>query len=137
MSRPRVDHIGIAVESIEKALEFYRDALGLDSGAIVEAPREKVRVAMLAAGEPRVELLEATSEDSPVARFLSKHGEGMHHIAFRVPDLAQAVERLEAAGARLVNGKIQTGAEGYRYVFVHPKSAGGVLIELIEPVRGG
>ena len=137
MSRPRVDHIGIAVESIEKALHFYRDALGLYSGAIVEVPGEKVRVAMLAAGEPRVELIEATSEDSPVARFLSKHGEGMHHISFRVPDLAQAVERLQAAGARLVSGKIQTGAEGYRYVFIHPKSAGGVLIELIETVGGG
>jgi methylmalonyl-CoA epimerase len=87
---------------------------------------------MLPAGEPRVELLEATSEDSPIARFLAKRGEGLHHIAMKVSDLDAAVERLKAAGSRLVTEQVQQGAEGYRYVFVHPKSAGGVLLELIE-----
>ena len=132
MSKPRIDHIGVAVQSLEQALAFYEKALGLEKKAVVEVPGEKVRVAMLPAGEPRIELLEATSPDSAVARFIEKRGEGLHHIAMRVPDLAKAVEQLKAYGAKLVTGEIQTGAEGYRYVFIHPKSAGGVLLELIE-----
>jgi methylmalonyl-CoA epimerase len=132
MSTPRIDHIGIAVQSLEEALQFYRDAAGLESKQIVTVPQEKVRVAMLPAGEPRIELLEATAEDSPIARYLAKRGEGLHHIALKVPDLEAAVQRLKAAGSQLVTEKIQTGAEGYRYVFVHPKSAHGVLLELIE-----
>lgn len=132
MSTARIDHIGIAVRSLEEALEFYRDAVGLESKGLVTVPQEKVRVAMLPAGEPRIELLEATSSDSPIARFLAKRGEGLHHIAMKVPDLDAAVERLKAAGRRLVTEQVQTGAEGYRYVFVHPQSAHGVLLELIE-----
>ena len=132
MSTVRIDHIGIAVESLEEALKFYRDAVGLESKGFVTVPQEQVRVAMLPAGEPRIELLEATSDDSPIARFLAKRGEGLHHIAIKVPNLDAAVERLEGAGRRLVTGQIQSGAEGYRYVFVHPKSAHGVLLELIE-----
>jgi methylmalonyl-CoA epimerase len=132
MSTPRIDHIGIAVQSLDEALKFYRDAAGLESKEIVTVPQEKVRVAMLPAGEPRIELLEATAEDSPIARYLAKRGEGLHHIALKVPDLEAAVQRLQAAGSQLVTEKIQTGAEGYRYVFVHPKSAHGVLLELIE-----
>jgi methylmalonyl-CoA epimerase len=132
MSAVRIDHIGIAVESLDAALEFYRGAVGLESKGLVTVPQEKVRVAMLPAGEPRIELLEATSGDSPVARFIAKRGEGLHHIAMKVPDLDAAVERLKATGRRLVTEQIQTGAEGYRYVFVHPKSAHGVLLELIE-----
>jgi methylmalonyl-CoA epimerase len=130
----KIDHIGIAVESLEKALKFYRDAVGLDAKEFVTVPQEKVRVAMLPAGEPRIELLEATAEDSPIARFLKKRGEGLHHIAIRVPDLEAAVARLKASGSKLVTEQIQTGAEGYRYVFVHPKSANGVLLEMIEEV---
>jgi len=132
MSAVRIDHIGIAVESLDAALEFYRGAVGLESKGLVTVPQEKVRVAMLPAGEPRIELLEATSGDSPVARFIAKRGEGLHHIAMKVPDLDAAVERLKATGRRLVTEQVQTGAEGYRYVFVHPKSAHGVLLELIE-----
>ncbi len=128
----RIDHIGIAVKSLEASLQFYRDAMGLEPKGFVSVPQEKVRVAMLPAGEPRIELLEATSGDSPIARFLAKRGEGLHHIALKVPDLDAAVERLQAAGRRLVTDQIQTGAEGYRYVFVHPSSAHGVLLELIE-----
>jgi methylmalonyl-CoA epimerase len=132
MSNARIDHIGIAVQSLDKALEFYRDAVGLEPKGFVTVPQEKVRVAMLPAGEPRIELLEATAEDSPIARFLAKRGEGLHHIAMKVPDLEAAVTRLKAGGSRLVTESIQAGAEGYRYVFVHPKSAHGVLLELIE-----
>jgi len=128
----RVDHIGIAVRSLEAALGFYEQALGLEKTAIVEVAGEKVRVAMLPAGEPRIELLEATSPGSTITRFIEKRGEGLHHVALRVPDLAKAVARLKSSGAKLVTDQIQEGAEGYRYVFIHPKSAGGVLLELIE-----
>lgn len=135
MNRARIDHIGIAVQSLDAALEFYRDAVGLELKGLVTVPQEKVRVAMLPAGESRIELLEATSEDSPIARFLATRGEGLHHIAIKVSDLDAAIERLKAAGRRLVTEQAQTGAEGYRYVFVHPKSAHGVLLELIEEAR--
>jgi GTPase len=128
----RVDHIGVAVRSLEAALGFYEQALGLEKMAIVEVAGEKVRVAMLPAGEPRIELLEATSPDSTIAKFIERRGEGLHHVAMRVPDLAKAVARLKSSGAKLVTEQIQEGAEGYRYVFIHPKSAGGVLLELIE-----
>ena len=140
MSEARIDHLGIAVRSLDQALEFYEHVLGIESAGRETVPQEKVRVAMLPMGPegpfagsgPRIELLEATDEDSPIAKFIVKRGEGLHHVALRVPDLATAVERLRAAGARLVNESIQTGAGGHRYVFVHPNSAGGVLLELVE-----
>ena len=129
---PGCDALGVAVSSLDDSLKFYRDALGLEAGKTIEVEQEKVRVAMLPTGESRVELLEPTADDSPIATFLAKHGEGLHHVALCTNDLEAAVERLRHAGARLVTEEIQTGAEGYRYVFVHPKSAGGVLLELIE-----
>jgi methylmalonyl-CoA epimerase len=132
MARPRIDHVGIAVHSLEKALELYRDVLGFESEDAIEVPEEKVRMAMLTGGESRIELLEATSDDSPIAKFLAGRGEGIHHIALRVPALSAAVERLRAAGKRLVNDEIRTRPGGYRYVFLHPDSTGGVLLELIE-----
>jgi methylmalonyl-CoA epimerase len=128
----RIHHLGVAVSSLDDALKFYRDALGLTAAQTVEVEQEKVRVAMLPAGEARIELLEPTAADSPIAKFLAKRGDGLHHIALRTDDLEAAVERLKRQGARLVTEEIQIGAEGYRYVFVHPKSAGGVLLELIE-----
>jgi methylmalonyl-CoA epimerase len=137
MSSVRIDHIGIAVESLEEALKFYEAALGLATKDFLTVAEEKVKVAMLPAGEPRIELLEATSADSAIARFIAKRGEGLHHIALRVPDLPAAVERLKAQGARLASEAIRTGAESYRYVFVHPRSAHGVLIELIEEIPEG
>ncbi len=130
--KPHIDHIGIAVRSIDEALSFYQQTLGLEPQGVVEVAKEEVRVAMLPAAEGRIELLEATAEGSTIAKFIAKHGEGLHHIALQVPDLAAAVERMKANGARLVTEKVQVGAEGYRYVFVHPKSANGVLLELIE-----
>jgi len=95
-----------------------------------------VRVAMLALGESRIELLEATEEDSAVGRFLAKRGEGLHHIALRVPDLSAAVEALKARGVRMVSERIEVGAGGHRYVFVHPTGVNGVLLELVEEAGG-
>jgi LAO/AO transport system kinase len=126
-----IDHLGIAVKSIEAALGFYEGQLGMQVASRETVSQEKVNVAMLPVGGPRIELLEPTDPDSVVGRFLAGRGEGLHHVALRVPDLAKAVTRLRAAGARLL-GEPQIGAGGHRYVFVHPASTGGVLLELIE-----
>jgi LAO/AO transport system kinase len=131
-----MDHLGIAVRSLEGSLGLY-EALGVRLSGIEEVVHERVRVAMLAVGGSRIELLEATAADSAVGRFLAKRGEGLHHVALRVPDLAAAVQKLRAAGVRLVSEVIQVGAGGHRYVFVHPGSAGGVLLELVEAVDSG
>lgn len=128
----KLDHIGIAVRSLEQALQFYRDKLGLTLAGIETIPAEKVRVAMLALGETRLELLEATAADSPIARFLEQRGEGIHHIAIAVARLDSHLRQLEAAGVRVLPGKADTGASGYRYAFLHPSSCGGVLVELVE-----
>jgi methylmalonyl-CoA epimerase len=126
-----IDHLGIAVKSLAAAKSFY-EKLGMTASAEETVEGEQVRVVMLPAGESRLELLEATSEDSAVAKFIVKRGEGLHHICLRVPDLAAAVERLKNDGVRLVSNEIKIGAGGHRYVFVHPSSAGGVLLELVE-----
>ncbi len=126
-----LDHLGIAVRSIAEAGRLY-EALGVVVSGVEEVAQERVRVAMLAVGESRIELLEATGSDSAVARFIEKRGEGLHHVALRVPDLAAVVERLRGLGVRLVSDAIQVGAGGHRYVFVHPSSANGVLLELVE-----
>lgn len=127
----KIDHFGIAVRSLDRALGFYRDQLGLEVSLRETVAQEKVNVAMLPLGEPRIELLEPTETDSVIGKFLEKRGEGLHHIAIRVPDLAASVERLRASGARLLN-EPRAGAGGHLYVFVHPCSTGGVLIELIQ-----
>jgi methylmalonyl-CoA epimerase len=127
----RIDHLGIAVKSLDEALGFYRDQLGLDVSLRETVELEKVNVAMLPLGGPRIELLEPTVADSVIGKFLEKRGEGLHHVAIRVPDLNAAVERLKAAGARLLN-EPRVGAGGHLYVFVHPSSTGGVLLELIQ-----
>ena len=126
-----IDHLGIAVRSIDNALEFYQRQLGLTVSARETVAHEKVHVAMLPAGGPRIELLEPSEDDSVIGRFLAKRGEGLHHIAFRVPNLAATVATLKLNGARLL-GEPQRGAGGHLYVFVHPSSTGGVLIELIQ-----
>jgi len=127
---PHIDHLGIAVKSLDQALAFYQ-TIGLAVAHRETVDTEKVRVAMLPAGDSRLELLEATAPDSPVAKFLEKRGPGLHHVALRVPDLRTSVERLRAAGARLLN-EPRAGAGGHLYVFVHPASTGGVLLELIQ-----
>ena len=127
----KIDHLGIAVRSLDEALRFYRDQLGLDVAMRETVAQEKVNVAMLPVGEPRIELLEPTEADSVIGKFLEKRGEGLHHVALKVPDLNAAVERLRASGARLLN-EPRAGAGGHLYVFVHPSSTGGVLLELIQ-----
>ena len=126
-----IDHLGIAVRSLDQALRFYRDQLGLEVSLRQTVEHEKVRVAMLPAGQPRIELLEPTEPDSVIGKFLDKRGEGLHHVAIRVPHLDAAVARLRSSGARLLNDP-RPGAGGHLYVFVHPASTGGVLLELIQ-----
>jgi methylmalonyl-CoA epimerase len=126
-----IDHLGIAVKSLAAAKGIY-EKLGLTATAEEVIEGEQVRVAMLPVGESRLELMEATSETSTVAKFIAKRGEGLHHVCLRVPDLTAVVERLKTDGVRLVSNEIKTGAGGHRYVFVHPSSAGGVLLELVE-----
>ena len=126
-----IDHLGIAVKSLAQARKFY-EKLGLAVGSEEVVAPEKVKVAMIPVGESRIELLEPTSADSVIAKFLEKRGEGLHHVALHVPDLKRAVETLKAAGVRLISDEIKTGAGGHLYVFVHPASAGGVLVELVQ-----
>ena len=127
----KIDHLGIAVSSIEDALAFYRDQLGMTVTHRETVASEKVHVAMLPAGDSRIELIEPSETGTPVANFIEKRGPGLHHVAIRVPDLDAAVARLKAGGARVLN-EPRPGAGGHIYVFVHPASTGGVLLELIQ-----
>ncbi len=131
-----IDHLGVAVKSLAVARTFYED-LGLSVVGEETVEGEQVRLAMVPVGESRIELLEATSPQSAIARFIAKRGEGLHHIALRVNDLAATVERLKQKGTRLISEDIKVGAGGHLYVFVHPSSTGGVLLELCEdPPQG-
>jgi methylmalonyl-CoA epimerase len=126
-----IDHLGIAVKSLATAKAIYQKlGMTISPEELVEA--EQVRVVMVPVGEARLELLEPTSENSVIAKFIAKHGEGLHHVSLRVPDLTAAVARLKKDGVRLVSEDIKVGAGGHRYVFVHPSSTGGVLLELVE-----
>ena len=127
----KIDHLGIAVKSLTSARSFY-ETLGLTVSAEETVAAEKVNLVMATIGESRLELLEPASDDSTIAKFLAKRGEGLHHVALRVPDLAAVVEKLKRDGVRLVSDEIKIGAGGHRYVFVHPSSANGVLVELVE-----
>jgi methylmalonyl-CoA epimerase len=127
----QIDHLGIAVKSLASAKAIY-EKLGMRVSPEETVEQEKARLVMVPVGESRLELLEATSEDSTIAKFIAKRGEGLHHLCMRVPDLAAAVSKLKQDGVRLVSDEIKTGAGGHRYVFVHPSSAGGVLLELVE-----
>ncbi len=131
MSEFAIDHLGIAVRSLDRALEFYQGQLGLEVSHRETVAAERVNVAMLPASVSRIELLEPASEDSTIAKFLAKRGEGLHHVALRTRDFAATIERLRASGARILN-EPRTGAGGHTYVFVHPESTGGVLLEIIE-----
>jgi len=126
-----IDHLGIAVKSLTEAKAIY-EKLGLSISPEETVPQEQVRLVMVPIGESRLELLEATSENSTIAKFIAKRGEGLHHVCLRVPDLPAAVERLKKDGVRLVSDEIKTGAGGHQYVFVHPSSTGGVLLELVQ-----
>lgn len=127
----QIDHLGVAVKSLAAAKSIY-EKLGLSISPEETVEQEQVRLVMVPLGESRLELLEATSENSTIAKFIAKRGEGLHHVCLRVPDLSAAVDRLKKDGVRLVSEEIRIGAGGHRYVFVHPSSTGGVLLELVQ-----
>ncbi len=126
-----IDHLGIAVKSLAAAKSIYEN-LGLSVSPEETVEHEKVRLVMVPVGESRFELLEPTSEESTIAKFIAKRGEGLHHVCMKVPDLAAAVACMKEHGVRLVSDEIKTGAGGHQYVFVHPSSTGGVLLELVQ-----
>ncbi len=128
----KIDHLGIATKSIEEALKFWQDSLGLENIHTEVIAEQKVRVAMLPIGESRVELLEPTSDDSPISKFLEKRGGGIHHIAIEVENIEASLAKLKATGARLIDEKPRLGAEGCLIAFVHPATTGGVLLELVQ-----
>jgi len=131
MSGYALDHLGIAVKSLSAAKRIY-EQLGLKPTPEETVEAEQVRLVMVPVGETRLELLEPLSENSVIGKFIAKRGEGLHHISLRVPDLESAVEKLKENGVRLASEKIGVGAGGHRYIFIHPSSAGGVLLELVE-----
>ena len=126
-----IDHLGIAVKSIQAAKGLY-EALGLEVVHEEVVKQEQVRTAIIPAGDSRIELLEPTSDDSPVGRFLTKRGEGLHHLAVHVDNISAALEDLKNKGVRLISEDIQVGAGGHLYFFVHPSSANGVLLEICQ-----
>lgn len=128
----KISHLGIATKGIDEALKFWQDALGLENVHAEEVEEQKVRVAMLPIGDTRIELLEATSEDSPIAKFVEKRGGGIHHIAVEVENIEASLAKLKAEGARLIDETPRIGAEGCLIAFVHPSSTNGVLLELIQ-----
>lgn len=128
----KVDHIGIAVSSLEESVKFYEDILGLKLQGIETVEEQKVKVAFLPVGDTEIELLEATTPDSPIAKFIENKGQGVQHIAFRVDDIEKALEDMKKLGIRLIDEKPRYGAGGARIAFLHPKSTNGVLVELCE-----
>jgi len=128
----KVDHIGVAVSNLEEALKIYTDVLGLKLHGTEVVEEQKVRVAFMPVGDTEIELLESTDPEGPIAKFIEKRGEGIQHIAFRVDDIEEALEQMRQQGVRLIDEKPRYGAGGARIAFLHPKSTGGVLVELCE-----
>lgn len=128
----KINHIGIAVVSLDATLPFYRDNLSMPFAGVEEVAEQKVRVAMLQVGESKIELLEPTSPDSPVAKFLEKNGPGIHHVAYEVDDIEAAIAGLTEKGVRMIDAVPRNGAHGTRIAFIHPKSSNGVLTELCQ-----
>jgi methylmalonyl-CoA epimerase len=128
--KAQLDHVGIAVSDLEAALTFYRDALGLDVEIPEDVASQRVRAHFIPAGSAALELLEATAEDSPIAKYVAKRGPGLHHITLRVDDIGAALDRLKSRGVRLIDEKPRPGAHGSLVAFIHPSSAHGVLVEL-------
>ena len=131
----KINHLGIATKGIDEALKFWSEALGLENVHTEVVEDQKVRVAMLPIGESRIELLEPTSEDSPISKFLEKRGPGIHHIAVEVDDIEAALAKLKSQGMRLIDEQPRIGAEGCLVAFVHPAATGGVLLELVQTQR--
>lgn len=128
----KIDHIGIAVNDLEKAVQFYRDQIGIELKGTEVVDEQKVKVAFFPVGESKIELLESIDPDGPVGRFIEKKGEGVHHISFRVSNIEEKIKQLKEQGVALIDEKPRYGAGGARIAFLHPKSTGGVLIELCE-----
>ncbi len=128
----KVDHIGIAVKNLEETLKFYTDILGLELHGTEVVEEQKVKVAFLPVGDTEVELLESTTDDGPIAKFIEKNGEGIQHIAFKVDDIEAAIEELKAKGMMMIDEKPRYGAGGASIAFMHPKSTHRVLLELSE-----
>lgn len=128
----KVDHIGIAVKDLEQAMKFYLEELGLSSAGTEVVEEQKVKVAFLPCGDSELELLESTSPDGPIAKFIEKNGEGIQHIALRVDNIEAALAALKERGVRLIDEKPRYGAGGARIAFLHPKATGGILLELSE-----
>jgi methylmalonyl-CoA/ethylmalonyl-CoA epimerase len=128
----KIDHLGIAVKSIGDSLRFYRQVLGIEPCGMGSVDDQGVQVALLPIGESRIELLEPTSEDTPVGRFLAKRGEGLHHICYEVDDLNSKLDELSSRGIRVLDGYPRRGAEGKLVAFLHPSEANGVLVELVQ-----
>jgi len=131
----KINHLGIATNGIDEALAFWQDALGLENVHTEVVEEQKVRVAMLPIGESRIELLEPTSDDSPISKFLEKRGGGIHHIAVEVDDIEASLQQLKDKGMRLIDETPRVGAENCLVAFVHPSSANGVLLELVQTRR--
>lgn len=128
----KIDHLGIAVKDIGEALKVYTEGLGLHFEKVEEVPEQKVKTAFLEVGSSHVELLESTDPEGPVGKFIESRGEGIHHVAFRVDDIQAAIARAKEKGLKLLNETPRVGAGGALIVFIHPKSTGGVLIELCQ-----
>lgn len=128
----KIDHIGIAVKSIDESLELYRDLLEMEFKGVEEIPARLLKTAFIQAGESKIELLQATSSESTIAKFIEKKGQGIHHMALNVTCIEETMEKLTARGYRLLSDKPEPGANGSKIVFLHPKSTNGVLLELVE-----
>jgi methylmalonyl-CoA/ethylmalonyl-CoA epimerase len=131
----KIDHLGIAVPSLEEARGFYRNILGLEVVGTEAIPDQQVRVLSFRLGQVQIELLEPTSDESPIARFLARRGPGLHHIAYRVDNLAATLTALKQAGVRLIDESPRDGAHGAKIAFAHPAGTGGVLTEFCQPAR--
>jgi methylmalonyl-CoA/ethylmalonyl-CoA epimerase len=132
MKVKKIDHIGIAVKNLDETMKFYADALGLKTIATEVVEDQKVRIAFIPVGDSEVELIESTSPDGPVAKFIESRGEGLQHIAFRVENIEEALQELKNKGIRLIDEKPRKGAGGAMIAFVHPKATNGVLVEITE-----
>ena len=131
----KIDHLGIATKDIAEAMKFWGDALGLENIHTEEVEEQKVLTAMLPIGETRIELLEPTSDDSPISKFLEKRGGGIHHVAVEVENIEESLAKLKARGMRLIDETPKVGAGGCLIAFVHPSAANGVLLELVQKIN--
>ena len=136
MELTHIEHIGIAVKDLERAIEYYEKVLGVSCYAIEEVKDQKVRTAFFKFGQAKIELLESTDSEGPIGKFIQKNGEGMHHIAFAVKNIEQALDEAKSKGIRLIDRKSRKGAEGLDIAFLHPKSTFGVLTEFCENNTG-